>query len=279
MLTFKFMRIAFIVAILLGIAIPLVGSSAVYKRLSSSGDALAHSSLAGVAIGLAAGLNPLLISILTCIVSFFVIELLRKKFNKYSEVGVAVVLSAAIGIAGILSSYTSASNFDSYLFGSILLISDLELYITIILTVVIVLFSLVFYPQIFATLYSVNESKVSGIKVNLLTFIQDLLLSITIAIGAKIVGSLVVSSLVVLPTAIALQLKKGYRFTLIASVIFSVVTMIGGLTIAYYANLKPGATIVTLSVGLLLLMIVYHGIQMIIDKRKLNKEESQKSQE
>ena len=89
MLTFKFMRIAFIVAILLGIAIPLVGSSAVYKRLSSSGDALAHSSLAGVAIGLAAGLNPLLISILTCIVSFFVIELLRKKFNKYSEVGVA----------------------------------------------------------------------------------------------------------------------------------------------------------------------------------------------
>jgi zinc transport system permease protein len=74
-------------------------------------------------------------------------------------------------------------------------------------------------------------------------------------------------------------LKKGYRFTLIASVIFSVVAMIGGLTIAYYANLKPGATIVTLSVGLLLLMIVYHGIQMIIDKRKLSKEESQKSQE
>ena len=279
MLTFKFMRIAFVVAILLGIAIPLVGSSAVYKRLSSSGDALAHSSLAGVAIGLAAGLNPLLISIITCIVSFFIIELLRKKFNKYSEVGVAVVLSAAIGIAGILSSFTSASNFDSYLFGSILLISDTELYITIGLTVVIVLFSVIFYPQIFAMLYSVNESKVSGIKVNLLTFVQDLLLSITIAIGAKIVGSLVVSSLVVLPTAIALQMKKGYKFTMIASVLFSVGAMISGLVIAYYANLKPGATIVIVSVALLLLMIIYRGILTMINNHKLKQSEKIKSQE
>ncbi len=279
MLTYKFMQIAFVVAILLGISIPLVGSSAVFKRLSSSGDALAHSSLAGVAIGLAAGLNPLLISIITCIVSFFIIELLRKKFNKYSEVGVAVVLSAAIGIAGILSSFTSASNFDSYLFGSILLISDTELYITIGLTVVIVLFSVIFYPQIFAMLYSVNESKVSGIKVNLLTFVQDLLLSITIAIGAKIVGSLVVSSLVVLPTAIALQMKKGYKFTMIASVFFSVGAMISGLVIAYYANLKPGATIVTVSVALLLLMIIYRGILTMINNRKLKQSEKIKSQE
>ena len=279
MLTYKFMQIAFVVAILLGISIPLVGSSAVFKRLSSSGDALAHSSLAGVAIGLAAGLNPLLISIITCIVSFFIIELLRKKFNKYSEVGVAVVLSAAIGIAGILSSFTSASNFDSYLFGSILLISDTELYITIGLTVVIVLFSVIFYPQIFAMLYSVNESKVSGIKVNLLTFVQDLLLSITIAIGAKIVGSLVVSSLVVLPTAIALQMKKGYKFTMIASVLFSVGAMIFGLVIAYYANLKPGATIVTVSVALLLLMIIYRGILTMINNHKLKQSEKIKSQE
>ncbi|MCR4699149.1 MAG: metal ABC transporter permease [Bacilli bacterium] len=279
MLTYKFMQIAFVVAILLGISIPLVGSSAVFKRLSSSGDALAHSSLAGVAIGLAAGLNPLLISIITCIVSFFIIELLRKKFNKYSEVGVAVVLSAAIGIAGILSSFTSASNFDSYLFGSILLISDTELYITIGLTVVIVLFSVIFYPQIFATLYSVNESKVSGIKVNLLTFVQDLLLSITIAIGAKIVGSLVVSSLVVLPTAIALQMKKGYKFTMIASVLFSVGAMISGLVIAYYANLKPGATIVTVSVALLLLMIIYRGILTMINNHKIKQSEKIKSQE
>ena len=251
MLTSEFMRIAFVVAILLGIAIPLIGSSAVFKRLSSSGDALAHSSLAGVAIGLAAGINPLAFSIITCVVSFFIIELLRRKFNKYSEIGVAVVLSAAIGLAGILS-----SNFDSYLFGSILLISKPELYITILLTALILLFSLLFYPQIFSSLYSESESKVNGVKVGILTFVQDLLLSITIAVGAKVVGSLVVSSLVVLPTAIALQMKKGYRFTMISSVFFSLTAMLGGLTIAYYANLKPGATIVMVAVSLLLIVVI-----------------------
>lgn len=272
MLTYSFMRVAFFVALLLGISVPLVGSSAVYKRLSSSGDALAHSSLAGVAIGLAAGLNPLLISILCCVVSFLIIELLRKKFNKFSEIGVAVVLSAAIGLSGILSSFTSASNFDSYLFGSILLISNTELYITIALTAAILLFYVVFYHQIFAVLYSESESKVAGIKVNLVTFFEDLLLSITIALGAKIVGSLVVSSLVVLPTAIALQMKKGYKLTMLISLIASVLSMLSGLTIAYYADLKPGATIVSVMVVLLLVIILYRFIvNSILKKRQTHK--------
>ena len=248
------MQIAFAVAILLGISLPLVGSTAVYKRLSSSGDALAHSSLAGVAIGLASGLSPLWMSVIACIVSFLFIEVMRKKFAKFSEIGVVIVLSGAIGIAGILSRYTSASNFDSYLFGSILLISNRELIICSVLTLVIVLFSILFYPQIFSILYSESESKVNRIPVTLLNFIMDLLLSITIAIGSKIVGSLVVSSLIVLPTATALQFRKGYKTTMILSLIFSILSMTIGLTVSYYLDWKPGATIVTLSVILLILV-------------------------
>lgn len=271
MLAYEFMRVALVVAILLGIALPIVGSSAVFKRLSSSGDALAHSSLAGVAIGLAAGLNPLLISILACVVSFLIIELLRKKFSKYSELGVAVVLSAAIGIAGILSSFTSASNFDSYLFGSILLISKTELYFTIALAVCVVVFYLVFFNPLFLTLYSESEAKVQKVRINILTFIQDLLLSITVAIGAKVVGSLVVSSLLVLPVAISLQFKKGYRWTMILSVIFSVISSIVGLVLSYYLNLKPGATITSFSVALLLLVLIGKGIQSLIQKKSTKK--------
>lgn len=260
MLTYKFMQIAFIVCILLGVIIPLLGSSVVFKRLSSSGDALAHSSLAGVAIGLASGLNPLFISIIACIISFFIIELLRKKFNKFSEMGVAVVLSGAIGLAGILSSFTTSSNFESYLFGSILLISDNELYLCIGLFIIVTLFSIIFYNQIFASLYSESESKVAKINVNLIQFIQDLLFSITIAISAKVVGSLVVSSLVVLPTAIALQFKKGYRFTLFFSIFISIFIMTIGLTISYYANLKPGATIVMFAICILIFIFIIKGI-------------------
>lgn len=274
MLTYKFMQIAFAVCLLLGISLPLVGSFAVYRRLSSSGDALAHSSLAGVAIGLAAGLSPMLMSVICCVVAFLIIDLLRKKFNKFSEIGVAIVLSASIGLAGILSSFTKANNFDAYLFGSILTITDFEVLISALLTLFIVLFFLFFYHPIFSILYNESEAKIDGVKANLLTFVMDLLLSLTIAIGSKVVGSLVVSSLVVLPSAIALQFKKGYKWTMLLSVFFSVLSMLIGLILAYYLDLKPGATIVMTSICFLLILFVLRQIVVLFKRRKAKKKNS-----
>lgn len=274
MLTYKFMQIAFAVCLLLGISLPLVGNFAVYRRLSSSGDALAHSSLAGVAIGLAAGLSPMLMSIICCVVAFLIIDLLRKKFNKFSEIGVAIVLSASIGLAGILSSFTKANNFDAYLFGSILTITDTEVIITAVLTLFIILFFLFFYHPIFAVLYNENEAKIDGVKANLLSFVMDLFLSLTIAIGSKVVGSLVVSSLVVLPSAIALQFKKGYKWTMLLSLLFSILSMVIGLILAYYLDLKPGATIVMTSITFLLILFVIRQIVLLFKRKKAKKRSS-----
>lgn len=272
MLSYEWMRIAFLAAFVLGIALPLVGQTAVYKRLSGSGDALAHSSLAGVAIGLVSGLSPLLFSILACIVSFLIIELLRKKFSKYSEIGVVVVLSAAIGIAGILSRYAHSLNFDSYLFGSLLLIKTEELIAACVISGLVVLFYLFFHQKIAATIYSEAEAKVSGVRVNWLNLGHSLLLSITIAIAAKVVGSLVVSSMIVLPTAIALLFKKGHFATTVLSLASSLLAMLGGLTISYYAEWAPGATIVATSVAMLLLVLSARGILLLVRKRKARKE-------
>ena len=268
MLTYEFMRIALVVAILIGITLPLLGSGVVYKRLSSSGDALAHTSLAGVAIGLAAGFNPLLISIIACIVSCLIIELLRKKFAKFSEIGVVVVLSIGVGIAGILSTYTSASNFESYLFGSILLINTWEFILVIVITCVVVLLSILFYSPFLSILYSEVEAKAKGIKVGLFNFCHSLILSVVVAIGAKVVGSLVVSSLLVLPIAAAMQFKKGYKWTLIIGVIIGVISMVSGLTISYYANWRPGATIVLFAVAVLLVTFLVNGIIYLVKRRK-----------
>jgi len=249
------MQMAFAVGLLLAITIPLVGSTAVYKRLSMTGDALAHSSLAGVAIGLAAGFNPLLTSVLVCIVSILIIELIRKRFSKFSELGVAVVLSAGIGIAGIMTSYTKVGNFDSYLFGSILLVDKLELYLVIGLFVIVGLFYLFFHKQIFATIYNEEEAKVQGIHTGIINFVQSLLLALTIALSAKTIGSLVVSSLIVLPIATALQFKKNYLSSLIIAIIASVLSTFIGLTGSYYLDYKPGSTIVVVAVILLLICL------------------------
>jgi len=271
----EFMIVALIVSLLFGLLMPLAGGPAVYKRLSSSGDALSHSALAGVAIGLAAGLNTLWTSLAACFVSLLLLELIRSRFSKYAEVGVSVVFALAVGLAGILSSYTNASSFDSYLFGSVLLVSKEELYLTIVLTVVALLFTIFFTPQIFASLYSPSESRVAKIPTRILNFVEDLLLALTIALGSKIVGSLVVSSMVVLPIAMALQLKKGYKVTLVVSEIFSVLMMGSGLILSYYADWKPGATIVTLAVIVLLLFVGGRAIyERIVMKQRSKKEET-----
>ena len=250
------MVIAFIVAILLGISLPLLGTTAVYKRLSMSGDALAHSSLAGVAIGLASGLNPLITSMISCVVAFLIIEFIRRKFQKFSEISVAVVLSFALGLAGILSNASNVSNFDSYLFGSILLVNDLELYLVIAFTIVTVLFFFFLYDKIFLSLYSEDEAKVQGLKVNVLNFFESLLLSLVVAVSAKTIGSLVVSSMIVLPIAAALVLKLSYKKTLFLSIALSLISMIGGLVISYYAGTRSGATIVMVATGELVLLLL-----------------------
>ena len=100
-------------------------------------------------------------------------------------------------------------------------ITDTEFIASIILTACILIFTLAFYSPVFSLLYNENEARIDGIKVNSLSFVMDLLLSLTIAIGSKVVGSLVVSSLLALPTAIALQLRKGYKWTMIWSAFFS----------------------------------------------------------
>jgi len=257
MLQYEFMRLAFVAGLMLGIAIPLVGSTNVYKRLSMSGDALAHTSLAGVAIGLAAGFSPLVSSIIFCVVAFLIIEFLRRRFPRFSELGVAIVLSFGIGVAGIASSFASSANFDSYLFGSILLIGWEELAAIGALLIAVVVFYIFFYWRIFYLVYDEDEARINGIGVSLISFFQSLLTALTIAISAKIIGSLIVSSLLVVPVASAILLNQSYKKTLFLSVLFSLASVIVGLVVSFYWDFRPGATIVVSSLVFLIATMLF----------------------
>lgn len=279
MLSYDFMQIAFVAALLLGIALPLIGSGAIYKGIANSGDALAHSALAGVAIGLAAGLNTTVVSIITTIVGLLIVELLRNYFSKYVEIGLVVVLSAAIGLVGILSNKAGVANLNSYLFGSIILIDQTQLIITAVLTVVIVLFVVLYGPQLFCVWYSKDEAKVHGIKVGLLNAIHSILLGLTVAIGEKIVGSLVIASMIILPCAISLTFKKGYWFTLVSGVVISVASMLIGLTISYYADWAPGATIVLLTIAVLAIVLIVKGFIKLANLLKAKRNGNRQSKQ
>jgi zinc transport system permease protein len=255
---YEFMQRAFVVGILIAVITPCIGVIVVLKRLSMIGDSLSHSSLAGVAAGLAFGINPILGAVVSSVAAAFGIEKIRKSFPKYSEIAIAVIMSAGVGLAGILSGFVkNSSSFSSFLFGSIVAIPDFELYMVIGLSAVVILAVILLYKELFYITFDEESAKLSGIPIKSINFIFTLLTAITISISARTVGTLVISSLMVLPVATAMQIAKSYKQTVIFSIIFAVLFTITGLYISYYADFKPGGTIVLVGVLTLLCVLVY----------------------
>lgn len=250
---FAFMRRAFIMAIVVGLITPLIGVVVVLRRLSMIGDALSHSSLAGVAAGLVMGINPIAGAVTASLVSAFAIEGVRKAFPRYSEMAIAVILSAGVGLAGVLSGYVkNAANFNSFLFGSIVAITDFEFALVIGIGALVLLASFVFYRELFAITFDEESARVVGIPVGRVNFIFTMLTAITVSVAARAVGALVVSSLMVLPVAVSLQVSRSYKQTIGYAMFFGVLFTVAGLFLSYYLNTKPGGTIALVGVVSLL---------------------------
>jgi len=253
---YEFMRNAFIVGVILSVVIPCIGVVIVLKRLSMLGDTLSHVSLVGVAAGLITGINPTIGAIIFSILAALSIDKTRKLFSKYEEISLAVIMAAGIGIAGVLSGFVkSSASFTSFLFGSIVAVSRFELTFIIMLSIMVLFTFFYFYRELFYITFDEETAKLAGIKTNKVNFIFMLITAIAVSISARAVGALVVSSLMVVPVATAIKVAKSYKQTIIYSITFGLVSTIIGLFISYYADYKPGATIVLLEVILLILVV------------------------
>lgn len=258
---YDFMQKAFITGILIAIITPCIGVVVVLKRLSMIGDSLSHNSLAGVAAGLAFGINPILGAVLFSVVAAFGIERVRKSFPKYSEIAIAVIMSTGIGLAGILSGFVkNSASFNSFLFGSIVAISDFELYMVIFLSAIVILSVIFLYKELFYITFDEESARLAGIPIKSINFIFTLLTAVTISVSARTVGTLVVSSLMVLPVATAMQIAKSYKQTVILAVLFAILFTLSGLYISFYANFKPGGTIVIVGVLTLISVLIYKNV-------------------
>ncbi|HWR23713.1 MAG TPA: metal ABC transporter permease [Feifaniaceae bacterium] len=261
MLQYLFMQRALIAGVLLAVIIPCIGIVMVLKRLSMIGDALSHTSLAGVAGGLVMGINPILGAVVATVIAALGIEAIRKRIPQYAELSIAVILAAGVGLAGILSGFVkNAANFNSFLFGSIVAISDFELLLVALISVSVMLAFLLLYKELCYIALDERAARLAGVPVKSVNFLFTILTAVTVSVAARTVGALVVSSLMVLPVACAMQLKRGFQKTLLFSIGFAVFFMVAGLTIAYYARLKPGGTIVLLGVVTLLALLACRSI-------------------
>ncbi|MCI5805168.1 MAG: metal ABC transporter permease [Clostridium sp.] len=250
---YAFMQKAFLVGILLAVIIPLIGVIVVLKRLSMIGDALSHTSLAGVALGLILGINPIVGAVVVCMIAAFSIEGIRKALPKYAEISISIIMSVGIGLASVLSGFIEdGTAFNSFLFGSIVAITDTEVVMVIIVTIIVVAVFLLLYKELMFITFDEPGAVLAGVPVKKINFVITLLTAITVSVAARSVGALMVSSLMVIPVACAMQLANSYKKTVIYSVLFALLFTVVGLFLSYYMNLKPGGTIVLTGVVVLI---------------------------
>jgi len=268
MFSYSFMVKALIAIILLAIILPLIGVNITSKKLTMISDTLSHTSLCGVAIGLASSFFPIYMAIIISIIGGIIIETIRIKFPKYSQIALALVLSASIGICGILTKYTSSNKLESFLFGSIFTISNTDLIILGVISILNIIYFIFTYKINLYIGYSQIEAKVSGIKVSLFNYLNIIIISSTIAISSIIIGSMLVTSLLVIPVACGLKLTKKYSSLNIVSIIISLFIQLSGLIVSYYLDINTGGTIILIGISLFFIILI---VQYILKKIHLKR--------
>ncbi|MBU3160977.1 metal ABC transporter permease, partial [Clostridium frigoris] len=199
------------------------------------------------------------------------IEFLRDYFKKYAELILVVVLSLSVGIAiTIMSSGELHANVNSFLFGSVLTVTRDDLYAVLALSLVSIVTLIILYNKLVIIAFDEEAAKVGRINVKLINYIFAILVAATISVSMRIVGVLVLSSMIALPVATAMQLEKGFRSTLLYSILFSVIDILLSLFISYYMNCAPGGITALISVVLLAVVILIKKINSLSLKKRSN---------
>ncbi|HWQ76849.1 MAG TPA: metal ABC transporter permease [Syntrophomonas sp.] len=257
MLSYSFMQNAFYISIFISILCPCIGVFLVLRRYSMIGDTLSHASLAGITIGLMCNQNPVLGAFVFTSICGALIEFLRSYFSKYTDLILTIVLSLSVGTAiTIISSGRLHTNADSFLFGSILTVTRADMVMVFILSVISVLTLILLYHQLIYIAYDEEAAQVAGVRVRLINYVFSILVASAIAVSVRIVGVLVLSSMIALPVATALQLEKGFKVTLLCSIVFSVIDIMSGLFFSYYLNVAPGGFTALVSVFVLIVVLL-----------------------
>ena len=267
MFEYTFMQNAIIVGVLISLVCPMIGIFLVLRRYSMIGDSLAHASLAGVAIGLLLEANPILSAFL--LTSFFgvLIEALRNTFRRYAELVLIIVMSLSVGIAiTIISAGLVHTNVESFLFGSILTVSESDVWSVVVLSIISIGLILWLYPQLVLITFDEDGARVAGVKTKTINYIFSNLVAATVSVSIRVVGILVISSLIALPVATALQLQKGFRRTLQFSVLFSFIDVLGGLGFSLLIDAAPGGVTAIVAVVTLLIVIAYKQLRLAANR-------------
>lgn len=267
-LQYGFMQRALLSAVAISIICSIVGLFLVLKRHSLFGDALAHVAFGGISLGLFTGVYPILTAYVVAILSAVGVNKLRESTKIPPDSSIAVLLTSGLAIGVILISISGGFTLDlfSFLFGNILLVSNEDLIMILITDAIVVPIIYVLYKRLILIVFDENQAKVSGLNVTWINTLFIVLASITIIASIRLVGVLLISSLIVIPNITALLLGKGFKKTIFISCAISVFSVVFGIVASYYVNLVPSGTIVLTMVSMFIVTIIVKNMRFRLKK-------------
>lgn len=246
MLSYDFMVQAIVVGLLVTLCASLLGVSMVLKRYSMIGDGLSHVGFAALALAAALNVAPLKLAIPVCIVAAFLLLRLSGNSKIKGDQAVAILCSGSLAVGVMIISLSSGMNTDvnNYMFGSILSISTEDALVTKIMAVVVILMFIIFYNRIFAVTFDESFAKATGTRAGAYNMILAVLTAVTVVIGMRIMGALLISSLVIFPSLTSMRICKTYKGVIITSIIVAIVSFVIGIMVSFGYGTPTGASIV-----------------------------------
>jgi zinc transport system permease protein len=257
--SFAFMIRAFVVGIAVAISGSFLGSFLVLRRYAMIGHGLAHISFGAVAIALFLGQAPLLVTLPIVVAASLLILYLSEYSNIGGDTAIGLLSSFAIALATFLSSLRGGfgTDLNSYLFGSILFLTNVDVLLSVVVALLVILMVYVFYDELFASTFDEMYARVNRVNIKTINRLLAILTAVTVTIGIQSIGVLLISSMIIFPTIISLQFRQGFQGTILLAVGFSVVVVFLGILGSYVFNLPTGSTIVMLSATTL--VVAYWG--------------------
>lgn len=258
-----FMLRALLVGLMISICAALVGVSLVLRKNSMIGDGLSHTAFSAFALATVLGLTPLYFALpIVIIASFFILRLSQNR-KLHGDAAIAVLSASSLAIGTLAISLSKGVNIDlnSYLFGSILAVSWADVILSAVLTVAIIALYLFAYHRIFAITFDEEFAKSVGIKTEIYDAIFAAICSVIIVLGMRLLGSLLISSLIIFPTLTAMRLRKSFRGIILTSVIVSAVAFVAGLILSYLFATPTGSTVVIVNLVAYIISVLLHIIK------------------
>lgn len=256
--SYPFMVRAIIVGSLVSLCAALLGVSLVLKRYSMLGDGLSHVGFGALSVAAAMNVAPLKIAIPVVIIAAFFLLRISSNSKIQGDAAIALISSSSIAAGVIVTSMTSGLNADvySYMFGSILAMGKSDVFMSIVLSVIVLLIYVLFYNKIFSITFDQNFSKATGIKTDFYNTLISILTAVTIVVGMRIMGTMLISSLVIFPTLTSMRLFKSFKSVVISSAIISIICFTIGIIVSYIMNFPAGASIVAVNLAAFIVFVI-----------------------